>query len=93
MAVDLDNDLAILRMVGAGGKPETFPFLPLGRSDDLLLGETVIAIGNPFRLGITVTTGVVSAMRRSMRPQRSQQTEFRDFNQTDAATRAALSST
>jgi|GEM_PF-1199745 len=85
VAVDLENDLAILRMVGEGGKAETFPFLPLGRSDDLLLGETVIAIGNPFRLGITVTTGIVSALRRSMRPQRSQETEFRDFIQTDAA--------
>ena len=85
VAVDLDNDLAILRLVADGGKAETYPFLPLGRSDDLMLGETVIAIGNPFRLGITVTTGIVSALRRSIRPQHAQETEFRDFIQTDAA--------
>jgi serine protease Do len=85
VAVDLENDLAILRLVGADGGAETYPFLPLGRSDDLMLGESVIAIGNPFRLGITVTTGIVSALRRSIRPQHSQDTEFRDFIQTDAA--------
>ncbi len=85
VAVDLDNDLAILRLVGDDGKAETYPYLPLGRSDDLMLGETVIAIGNPFRLGITVTTGIVSALRRSIRPQHAQETEFRDFIQTDAA--------
>src|SRR5262245_28249350 len=83
VAVDIPNDLAILRMVAKGD--ETYPSLPLGRSDDLMLGETVIAIGNPFRLGLTVSTGIVSALRRSIRPQNSQETEFRDFIQTDAA--------
>jgi serine protease Do len=90
VAVDLDNDLAILRMVspgrpGDGGPAETYPYLPLGRSDDLMLGETVIAIGNPFKLGITVTTGIVSALKRTIRPQGAQQVEFKDFVQIDAA--------
>ena len=41
-----------------------FPFIAPGRSDDLMLGETVIAIGNPLGLGHSVTTGVVSAASR-----------------------------
>jgi S1-C subfamily serine protease len=87
VSVDLDNDLAILRLLGPppGGEGVSYPWLPLGRSDDLLIGETVLAIGNPFRLGLTVTTGIVSALRRSIRPQREKETEFRDFIQTDAA--------
>ncbi|MCC7137868.1 MAG: trypsin-like peptidase domain-containing protein [Planctomycetes bacterium] len=85
VAVDLDNDLAILKLVSPDGSPETYPFLPLGRSDDVMLGETVIAIGNPFKLGITVTTGIVSALHRTIRPQRAEEQEFRDFIQTDAA--------
>ena len=88
VSVDLDNDLAILRLLGdpkGGPVPAVYPYLPLGRSDDLLIGESVIAIGNPFRLGITVTTGVVSALRRSIRPNRQETTEFKDFIQIDAA--------
>src|SRR5688500_406637 len=54
-AVDLASDLAILRIVPqSGGQPETFPYLPLGRSNDLMLGESVIAVGNPFKLGLSV---------------------------------------
>jgi serine protease Do len=84
VSVDLDNDLAILRIVTPEGSPGVYPFLPLGRSDDLMIGETVIAIGNPFRLGTTVTTGIVSALHRNVRPHAGD-TEFRDFVQTDAA--------
>ncbi len=53
-------DLAVVKIRGGG----TYPFLPPGRSADLLLGETVIAIGNPLGLGHSVTTGVVSAALR-----------------------------
>jgi serine protease Do len=67
VAVDLDNDLAVLRLLAPAGAPRpTYRFLPLGRSDDLMIGETVIAVGNPFGVGVTVTTGVVSALRRSI---------------------------
>ena len=58
------------------------PFVPPGRSDDLLIGETVIAIGNPFGLANTVTTGVVSAVHRNFKA--GDRTLF-DFIQTDAS--------
>ena len=54
----------------------------MGRSDDLLIGETVIAIGNPFGLSHTVTTGVVSAVHRNFKA--GERTLF-DFVQTDAS--------
>ena len=55
-------DLAVVRIKGKS----RFPFIPPGRSDDLMLGETVIAIGNPLGLGHSVTTGVVSAASRRL---------------------------
>lgn len=87
VAVDLDNDLAILRLLppSGGGAVSEYPWLPLAREDDLMIGETVIALGNPFRLGVTVTTGVVSALRRTIRPRQGEETEFKDFVQIDAA--------
>jgi len=53
-------DLAVVRIQA----DRDFPFLQPGHSDDLLLGETVIAIGNPLGLGHSVTTGVLSAASR-----------------------------
>jgi serine protease Do len=76
---DRDADLAVLR-VGAKG----LPAVPLGRSNDLLIGETVVAIGNPFGLSHTVTTGVLSAVGRTV-PSESGQRMFTDFLQTDAS--------
>ncbi len=58
------------------------PFVPPGHSDDLMIGETVIAIGNPFGLANTVTTGVVSAVHRNFKA--GDRTLF-DFIQTDAS--------
>ena len=55
-------DLAVVRIRGE----DPFPFLAPGHSNDLLLGETVIAIGNPLGLGHSVTTGVVSAASRRL---------------------------
>lgn len=75
---DSDADLAVLK-VGARGLPAT----PLGRSADLLMGETVIAIGNPFGLTHTVTTGVLSARGRTV-PSESGGARYTDFLQTDA---------
>ena len=54
----------------------------MGNSDDLMIGETVIAIGNPFGLSHTVTTGVVSALDRSVR---TEERIYRRFIQTDAS--------
>jgi len=53
-------DLAILKII----KPGKYPFLPPARSDDLLLGETIIAIGNPLGLGHSITTGIISSIKR-----------------------------
>ena len=55
-------DLAILRIDGAG---EQFPFLELRDSDSIEVGDIVLAIGNPFGLSQTVTSGIVSAVARS----------------------------
>ena len=74
---DADSDLAVLR-INAG----SLPHIALGHSDDLMIGETVIAIGNPFGLSHTVTTGVVSAVKRNL--QTGGRT-FTDFIQTDAS--------
>ncbi len=81
VGADRPSDLAVLKLAEEG----PWPYVPLGRSDDLLIGETVIAIGNPFGLKSTVTTGVVSALGRSVAGPDGQATAFTDFIQTDAA--------
>lgn len=78
VGADSDSDLAVLKVDDA----KSLPYLPLGTSEDLLIGETVIAIGNPFGLSHTVTTGVVSAVNRSLNT--GERTYF-DFIQTDAS--------
>ena len=75
---DLDFDLAVLRLENAHDLPQ----VKMGDSNDLLIGETVIAIGNPFGFSHTVTTGVISALKRSIN---TKQGVFTDFIQTDAA--------
>jgi S1-C subfamily serine protease len=54
----------------------------MGSSDDLLIGETVIAIGNPFGFSNTVTTGVISALNRTIQ---TEDKTYRNFIQTDAS--------
>jgi serine protease Do len=76
---DRDADLAVLRVATKG-----LPAIPLGHSGDLLIGETVVAIGNPFGLSHTVTAGVLSAVGRTV-PSESGQRMFTDFLQTDAS--------
>jgi len=71
-------DLAVLELVNAKGVPFTAP----GSSSDLLVGEPVIAIGNPFGLSNSVTTGVVSALNRSVR---TEDRVYHGFLQTDAS--------
>jgi serine protease Do len=55
-------DLALLRIDGSG---ETFPFLQMRDSDSIEVGDIVLAIGNPFGLNQTVTSGIISALARS----------------------------
>lgn len=73
-----DFDIAVLEIPGA----PALPSVPLGDSSDLMPGETVIAIGNPFGFTHTVTTGVISALNRSIRGSNGLLT---DLIQTDAA--------
>ncbi|MEW5724833.1 MAG: trypsin-like peptidase domain-containing protein [Thermodesulfobacteriota bacterium] len=75
---DPDSDLAVLEVE----TDRVLPALEMGDSSDLMIGETVIAIGNPFGLSHTVTTGVISALDRSVR---AGDRVYRDFIQTDAS--------
>jgi serine protease Do len=73
-----DFDLAVLRIESNA----PLPAIPMGDSADLMIGETVIAIGNPFGFSNTVTTGVISALNRSIQ---TENRTYRDFIQTDAS--------
>jgi len=73
-----DFDLAVLKI----NSKETLPAIEMGHSDDLMIGEAVIAIGNPFGFSHTVTTGVISALNRSIQ---IKDRIYRDFIQTDAS--------
>ncbi len=75
---DPRSDLTVLRIESN----ELLPAVEMGNSDDLMIGETVIAIGNPFGLSHTVTTGVISALDRSVR---TEERVFQHFIQTDAS--------
>jgi 2-alkenal reductase len=58
-----DHDLAIIRLRSV---PQSIRPIPVGRSDDLAVGQAVFAIGNPFGLARTLTTGVISALDRRL---------------------------
>ena len=78
VGADADSDIAVLRVKAKGDLPN----MAMGTSSDLLIGETVIAIGNPFGLSHTVTSGVVSAVGRSLT---DAERTYTDFIQTDAS--------
>jgi Do/DeqQ family serine protease len=75
---DEHSDLTILRIKGAS---ERFPVLEFGNSDELQVGDIVLAIGDPFGVGQTVTHGIVSAVARTQ----VGISDYRFFIQTDAA--------
>jgi len=75
---DERTDLAVLKIDPQG---EKLPVLPLGDSDDLQVGDLVLAIGNPFGVGQTVTMGIVSGLARTA----VGISDFGSFIQTDAA--------
>jgi Do/DeqQ family serine protease len=74
---DPRTDLAVLRIKGGGD----FPFMEMGDSDALEVGDFVIAIGDPFGVGQTVTQGIVSALARTQ----IGASDYGFFIQTDAA--------
>ena len=78
MTRDEGTDLAVLRINADG---EDLPFLKLRDSDGLEVGDLVLAIGNPFGVGQTVTSGIVSALARTARGV----SDYGFFIQTDAA--------
>ncbi|MBI3184138.1 MAG: trypsin-like peptidase domain-containing protein [Myxococcales bacterium] len=75
---DAGNDLAVLKVTAKG----PLPAAKLGNSSELMIGETVVAIGSPFGLEKTVTVGVVSATGRSFK---ANGRVYNDFVQTDAS--------
>lgn len=78
VGADPDSDLAVLQI----DTDKPLPAIDMGNSDDIMIGETIIAIGNPFGFSHTVTTGVVSAVNRSIK---TDDRVFHDFIQTDAS--------
>ena len=76
---DQQTDLAVLRVRDANGV--TFPAITFADSDALLVGDLVLAIGNPFGVGQTVTSGIVSALARTG----VEASDYEFFIQTDAA--------
>src|SRR5216117_3141411 len=75
---DSRTDLAVLRLKDS---KEKFPTLDFANSDELLVGDVVLAIGNPFGVGQTVTHGIISALARTQ----VGMTDYQFFIQTDAA--------
>ena len=82
IGTDESTDLALLKIEG-----DDFPTIPIGNSDDLKVGEWVLAVGNPFNLSSTVTAGIVSAKARSIGPMSAngKAADIQSFIQTDAA--------
>ncbi len=77
---DSKTDIALIKINRKPGDNTEFPFLELGSSENLEVGEWVVAIGNPFGLSHTVTVGVVSALGRSIGAG-----PYDEFIQTDAS--------
>jgi S1-C subfamily serine protease len=80
VGADEYNDVALVKIDPKG---KTLPALALGDSSNLLVGQSVLAIGNPFGFSSTLTTGVVSALGRTV--QTGESTVIEDAIQTDAA--------
>jgi putative serine protease PepD len=79
LGIDRRNDIAILKIKA----DKKLPYVKLGNSDNLVVGQKVLAIGNPFGLEGTLTTGIVSSLGRSLQSDEGVQLE--GLIQTDAA--------
>lgn len=86
IGTDIDSDIAVIKVDAPA--TELFP-LPLGDSDSLKVGQTVVAIGNPFGLESTMTVGIISALGRTLESMRTTADgasfSAGDIIQTDAA--------
>ena len=84
VGTDPSTDIAVLKIEGSN-----FPAIPIGNSDDLKIGEWVLAVGNPFNLTSTVTAGIVSAKARNINLLSERNSKevvpIESFIQTDAA--------
>jgi len=80
IGTDSKTDIALIKISREDGSKKPFPFLQLGDSENLEVGEWVMAIGNPFGLNHTVTVGVVSALSRNIGAG-----PYDEFIQTDAS--------
>ncbi|MCU4157726.1 Do family serine endopeptidase [Carboxylicivirga sp. A043] len=82
VGADPTSDIALIKI-----EADELPFVPYGNSDDLKVGEWVLAVGNPFNLTSTVTAGIVSAKARSINiiANQNQTLGVESFIQTDAA--------
>ena len=80
IGTDSKTDIALIKLILKDGDRKSFPALSLGNSDNLEVGEWVVAIGNPFGLSHTVTVGVVSAKERNIGSG-----PYDEFIQTDAS--------
>jgi len=79
VGADIKSDLAVIKI----DPDRPLPYVKMGRSDDLMIGETIVAIGNPFGLKHTVTTGIISALDRTIHA--SERQVYSDFIQVDAS--------
>lgn len=77
VGTDVKNDIALLKI----DVTEQLPFIPFSNSDNVKVGEWVLAVGNPYNLTSTVTAGIVSAKGRDLQGNR----DVDSFIQTDAA--------
>lgn len=79
VGTDRPSDLAVLKI-----EAQNLPFLPLGNSDSVRVGDIALAIGNPLGIGLSVTAGIISAKGRRTGLSYGGQDSFEDFLQTDA---------
>jgi Do/DeqQ family serine protease len=80
IGADPSTDLAVLKI-----SADDLPTIELANSDDVKIGEWVLAVGNPFELNFTVTAGIISAKGRNINILGGQQRSIESFIQTDAA--------
>jgi S1-C subfamily serine protease len=80
IGTDPSTDLALVQI-----SEKNLPTLPLANSDDVRVGQWVLAVGNPYNLESTVTAGIISATGRSINILQRDKTPIESFIQTDAA--------